>query len=138
MTNSILQCRNILQISTHTPAWGVTYTMFAGALAPRISTHTPAWGVTLTVWSTARNFGISTHTPAWGVTLIPSLFVFLPIISTHTPAWGVTVCCVTSCEISANFNSHARVGRDLFFCGISIHYDDFNSHARVGRDFDVL
>ena len=36
-----------------------------------------------------------------------------------------------------NFNSHARVGRDLLLC--QVHHSEFyfNSHARVGRDLSA-
>ena len=39
------------------------------------------------------------------------------------------------CVHIANFNSHARVGRD-YEKGLSNKriFDNFNSHARVGRD----
>ena len=80
-----------------------------------------------------------------------------PWISTHTPAWGVTVCTVDFFVHRHNFNSHARVGRDLVSTdntpassAISTHTPawgvttagllhfggrrNFNSHARVGRD----
>ena len=36
--------------------------------------------------------------------------------------------------VNVNFNSHARVGRDLRIHGRSTDGDYFNSHARVGRD----
>ena len=34
-----------------------------------ISTHTPAWGVTFLTSVLVKEYTISTHTPAWGVTL---------------------------------------------------------------------
>ena len=34
----------------------------------------------------------------------------------------------------ANFNSHARVGRDVEIGGDTTKLGNFNSHARVGRD----
>ena len=37
-----------------------------------------------------------------------------------------------------NFNSHARVGRDLLDTYGVTADKDFNSHARVGRDPDAL
>ena len=33
-----------------------------------------------------------------------------------------------------NFNSHARVGRDIVQAIITLAVKNFNSHARVGRD----
>ena len=35
---------------------------------------------------------------------------------------------------SGDFNSHARVGRDLSDAIVKLIFVDFNSHARVGRD----
>ena len=55
-------------------------------------------------------------------------------ISTHTPAWGVTDGVVTKSRPIANFNSHARVGRDDSGFTLVPNPEDFNSHARVGRD----
>ena len=37
-----------------------------------------------------------------------------------------------------NFNSHARVGRDVTDFILSHLYYNFNSHARVGRDPEQL
>ena len=37
-----------------------------------------------------------------------------PVISTHTPAWGVTYYLVADKIADSNFNSHARVGRDVW------------------------
>ena len=103
-----------MQISTHTPAWGVTvYNMSytstevnfnsharvgrdAEDLAQfkvvgLISTHTPAWGVTIDDGGIRSAVSISTHTPAWGVTRIAVVLLCISAISTHTPAWGVTL-----------------------------------------------
>ena len=77
-------------ISTHTPAWGVTYIHHNLLYLYLISTHTPAWGVTISVCNIKRYTAISTHTPAWGVTDFPGKFLVLLL----------------------HFNSHARVGRD--------------------------
>ena len=61
----------------------------------------------------------------------------LPVqqISTHTPAWGATKNWQNVNGEIKNFNSHARVGRDLLEASnsgsVTAH---FNSHARVGRD----
>ena len=57
------------------------------------------------------------------------------LISTHTPAWGVTATGSSPVIRTKNFNSHARVGRDLNDSR-QIRLDShFNSHARVGRDW---
>ena len=80
-----------------------------------ISTHTPAWGVTATAALHDVFQTISTHTPAWGVT---SCFYYGAVgfvISTHTPAWGVTGAGVVKTTAEKDFNSHARVGRDLLY-----------------------
>ena len=36
-----------------------------------------------------------------------------------------------------DFNSHARVGRDLVGGALVLGLQDFNSHARVGRDLQL-
>ena len=81
---------------------------------------------------------ISTHTPAWGVTFTWDLSCQLHRISTHTPAWGVTGVWDKITSIFSNFNSHARVGRDLSPVTSEHTSEDFNSHARVGRDSPVV
>ena len=58
------------QISTHTPAWGVTATRYATRAQNDFNSHArvgrdhPHYHVLLLV-------DISTHTPAWGVTTFP-------------------------------------------------------------------
>ena len=101
-----------MQISTHTPAWGVTASRLLPYFSIMISTHTPAWGVTLVCAVLCAHCNISTHTPAWGVTHAPPrsraparhfnsharvgrdgknhIYDYRDLISTHTPAWGVT------------------------------------------------
>ena len=95
-SNPVQMCTGNFNISTHTPAWGVTHEPSASVLPfvhfnsharvgrdpdfvlrttlPQISTHTPAWGVTVLhlIYSVANY--ISTHTPAWGVTLVQLCF----------------------------------------------------------------
>ena len=42
------KCRRFaITISTHTPAWSVTFFAACTAFCASISTHTPAWGVTI-------------------------------------------------------------------------------------------
>ena len=55
-------------------------------------------------------------------------------ISTHTPAWGATTYVYSITLKLKNFNSHARVGRDLRWANYFAIKINFNSHARVGRD----
>ena len=43
---SVESCTMPELISTHTPAWGVTYALTWNDIDFDISTHTPAWGVT--------------------------------------------------------------------------------------------
>ena len=130
------KCRRFaITISTHTPAWSVTFFAACTAFCASISTHTPAWGVTISSTPTEQtvlNFnsharvgrdchfvkqnasqGISTHTPAWGVTVLFAHLAPLNQISTHTPAWGVTNADHAPVIFIFYFNSHARVGRDL-------------------------
>ena len=56
------------------------------------------------------------------------------IISTHTPAWGVTAKSFIDSVLHSDFNSHARVGRDVLPDLTEPSQINFNSHARVGRD----
>ena len=55
-------------------------------------------------------------------------------ISTHTPAWGVTWRALVVRLRVRYFNSHARVGRDVWRKAKDVADIHFNSHARVGRD----
>ena len=55
---------------------------------------------------------ISTHTPAWGATSFRCFDYCRAEISTHTPAWGATLSSIATDFDTADFNSHARVGRD--------------------------
>ena len=55
-------------------------------------------------------------------------------ISTHTPAWGVTNRPQDRARRIPDFNSHARVGRDIRNHEKRLELRNFNSHARVGRD----
>ena len=107
------RCRQTVWISTHTPAWGVTFVCIWNVPVSGISTHTPAWGVTQSRLPDHRpdhhfnsharvgrdfrlmpdavpNASISTHTPSWGVTTHCVDGTTMLNISTHTPAWGVT------------------------------------------------
>ena len=68
MTSYVVALGASPEISTHTPAWGVTYSVYFLPAYTMISTHTPAWGVTNNTCKNAAVSGISTHTPAWGVT----------------------------------------------------------------------
>ena len=99
-----------------------------------ISTHTPAWGVTRDENQMGKPQAISTHTPAWGVTKRLHIDIFYLCISTHTPAWGVTENNGVVSISHFDFNSHARVGRDVEIGGDTTNLQNFNSHARVGRD----
>ena len=56
-----------------------------------ISTHTPARGVTKLTEDTKTAWNISTHTPARGVTGFLEALKGTALISTHTPARGVTI-----------------------------------------------
>ena len=57
-----------IDISIHTPAWGVTMLPKQTDFGFCISIHTPAWGVTIKLWYLGGLWRISIHTPAWGVT----------------------------------------------------------------------
>ena len=99
-------------ISTHTPAWGVTRANVRQRV-PRtdFNSHARVGRDMITAqWGCAHT--ISTHTPAWGVTVFQLLDTVHYHISTHTPAWGVTHSVSHETDVSRDFNSHARVGRD--------------------------
>ena len=101
----------------------------------QISTHTPAWGVTIAPnQQKALQNQISTHTPAWGVTfdaIYPS--IASPNFNSHARV-GRDCTTVLRCLPRRYFNSHARVGRDVSSTAFLIALYNFNSHARVGRD----
>ena len=124
-----------MNISIHTPAWGVTFTFLRAGQAACISIHTPAWGVTLTVpcpiYAKLGDFNphprvggdivgrqsddgvqISIHTPAWGVTARGHRATGTKAISIHTPAWGVTLSRRQPTHLPQDFNPHPRVGGD--------------------------
>ena len=102
-----------MQISTHTPAWGVTvYNMSYTSTEVNFNSHARV-GRDAEDLAQFKVVGlISTHTPAWGVTIDDGGIRSAVSISTHTPAWGVTHPDSPLSQHSGNFNSHARVGRD--------------------------
>ena len=80
-----------MQISTHTPAWGVTvYNMSYTSTEVNFNSHARV-GRDAEDLAQFKVVGlISTHTPAWGVTIDDGGIRSAVSISTHTPAWGVT------------------------------------------------
>ena len=103
-------------------------------IAQNISTHTPAWGVTALQYRMGAHTSISTHTPAWGVTF-PA--VCLRRCDNHFNSHarvGRDISDPVRCPAFQNFNSHARVGRDWLHHLHHTIFSYFNSHARVGRD----
>ena len=78
-----------------------------------ISTHTLTWSVTYLKIDTKRPTKISTHTLTWSVTKDPAFEYHCKHISTHTLTWSVTQTDASSLTVSANFNSHAHVERDI-------------------------
>ena len=141
----------LLNISTHTPARGVTK---YGCVAIRplpISTHTPARGVTDTnmlYLNHQRNFyshareGRDTpggFPPAQilhfysharegrdGASSSPNS---QPVISTHTPARGVTAYFAANHWMRSYFYSHAREGRDAPSFRYSTKYYAISTHT---------
>ena len=145
-----------VEISTHTPARGVTSSRRRKPGNCTISTHTPARGVTC-IWcgfgchlenfySHARegrdqncrqdrgDIYISTHTPARGVTCSNMQNISINSISTHTPARGVTF-------LDPFFPLRITISTHTPARGVTQKHDknagkndDFYSHAREGRD----
>ena len=101
-----------ISISTHTPAWGVTWICCGVIASPPISTHTPAWGVTpRSLQREKQSWNFNSHARV-GRDIRDHCFTVGRAISTHTPAWGVTIAIQNRRRCIGNFNSHARVGRD--------------------------
>ena len=57
-------------------------------------------------------------------------------ISTHTLTWSVTAAKSVIKMNQKDFNSHAHVERDFFFCRVFLSFCHFNSHAHVERDLE--
>ena len=108
------------EISTHTPARGVTNSKHHGHGTNSISTHTPARGVTPGTAEKAGNNHISTHTPARGVTRPRKKASRVGQDQRRDPG--------------CYFYSHAREGRDANRQAIEMTLRNFYSHAREGRD----
>ena len=105
---------DVLAISIHTPAKGVTVNLILqnDFMCCNFNPH-PREGGDLPAPSQYLHSAISIHTPAKGVTrkqLGCRLFFH---ISIHTPAKGVTKLCSTASRRWANFNPHPREGGDL-------------------------
>ena len=102
-----------LEVSIHTPTWGVTPKVKCTLDLSEVSIHTPTWGVTLSlrdnIWSVTFqsthlhevwlfvsvrwycSCEVSIHTPTWGVTFLREYEAWLRQVSIHTPTWGVTI-----------------------------------------------
>ena len=126
------------QISTHTPARGVTENGFIWGMDYEISTHTPARGVTLTrniqfrrskyFYSHAREGRDGLHSP-----VLPDRSYFYSHAREGRdgfPAW---------LPVSPGyFYSHAREGRDNSGAPVLQIDMNFYSHAREGRDYFIF
>ena len=101
----------IINISTHTLTWSVTWCLF------------------FCVWSiphfTARRHGDGKKTRNVNNVMVR--------ISTHTLTWSVTHCRIFA-NIQGYFNSHAHVERDPVPLKLEWRCYNFNSHAHVERD----
>ena len=81
-----------LQISTHTPARGVTGQRVLPDIRKRISTHTPARGVTpFSIACLLIDLYFNPHSRKGSDMAVHHLYHGRCFISTHTPARGVTV-----------------------------------------------
>ena len=101
-----------INVSIHTPTWGVTTILTTLNDIRYVSIHTPTWGVTTLLsllYLTKRCFNphtymrcdfvlhrdgtpyiVSIHTPTWGVTEHQGHQLYPLYVSIHTPTWGVT------------------------------------------------
>ena len=101
-----------MEVSIHTPTWGVTCSPIRILGFGYVSIHTPTWGVTAQsnfmekskkfqsthlheVWrwfsaDSAFIARVSIHTPTWGVTGKVHRQWRSLSVSIHTPTWGVT------------------------------------------------
>ena len=77
-------------ISTHSPARGLTADDLYTSEGFLISTHSPARGLTETINNTIKPESISTHSPARGLTADDLYTSEGFLISTHSPARGLT------------------------------------------------
>ena len=112
MTNYSFKRGVIVDISTHTLTWSVTFEFFDNEMyIPNfnshahverdesicnfckilyISTHTLTWSVTMIAKMPQIILIISTHTLTWSVTIAVLRLVLITKISTHTLTWSVT------------------------------------------------
>jgi len=102
-----------------------------------VSIHTPAWGVTNRITGFDQIRRVSIHTPAWGVTRLQTL-LRLPIKSfnPHARVGRDLQEVLPLSYLHECFNPHARVGRDLNYFNTPLQISSFNPHARVGRDYN--
>ena len=143
-------------ISTHTLTWSVTACEQTGKLSDFISTHTLTWSVTYLkntfcyglLFQLTRSRGawqgmersakqwrpISTHTLTWSVTCKGKRTRIFTEKFQLTRSRGAWLLIGRITHLTAYFNSHAHVERDMLWVSqYSIIYD-FNSHAHVERD----
>ena len=79
-----------MNVSIHTPTWGVTYNFNVFKLVLHVSIHTPTWGVTcLFTIPLCWTKGFNPHTYMRCDVEIDPVSKFC-IVSIHTPTWGVT------------------------------------------------
>jgi len=79
-----------LQVSTHAPARGATFSARNLLSLSLVSTHAPARGATARGEQVRRVAVVSTHAPARGATHCHSSLHRLEQVSTHAPARGAT------------------------------------------------
>ncbi len=123
----VLDGRQILHISIHTPAQGVTVGLNAELQHFHISIHTPAQGVTYADQAFLQIGRISIHTPAQGVTRRSGGCRSARSISIHTPAQGVTAPRRRFCPEAGHFNPHSRTGSDTAPSFLTTHSRRFQS-----------
>ena len=101
-----------VNVSIHTPTWGVTLLFVSSLHVYIVSIHTPTWGVTSCVFPHSMAFDVSIHTPTWGVTLFQNFQItVIWFQSTHLhevwPTWIIAL------YMSWCFNPHTYMRCDL-------------------------
>ena len=108
-----LCAKGTIDVSIHTPTWGVTTRPTSGTVSSVVSIHTPTWGVTVNLILQSPVATVSIHTPTWGVTSLSSTCHSKSAVSIHTPTWGVTLCWITYYQPASLINYYAN--RYYFF-----------------------
>ena len=86
-----LRRRKQKNVSTHSPARGLTSLSILYMDAEVVSTHSPARGLTYSTGCLVNGEGVSTHSPARGADPLFYRRRCSNVVSTHSPARGLTI-----------------------------------------------